>query len=45
MAKQGWLKKAAGEISKLRQGIFGRFGTILTGRWDVPYVLNSTRVD
>jgi hypothetical protein len=45
MAKQGWLKKAVGEISKLRQGIFGRFGTILTGRWDVPYVLNSTRVD
>jgi len=45
MAKQGWLKKAAGEISKLRQGIFGKFGTILTGHWNVPYVLNSTRVD
>lgn len=45
MAKQGWLKKAVGEISKLRQGIFGRFGALLTGRWNVPYVLNSTRVD
>ncbi len=45
MAKANWLKKAVGEISKLRQGLFGRFGTILTGRWDVPYVLNSTRVD
>ncbi len=45
MAKQSWLKKAVGEISKLRQNIFGRFGAILTGRWNVPYVLNSTRVD
>jgi len=45
MAKQGWLKKAVGEISKLRQGIFGRFGALLTGRWNVPYVLNSSRVD
>ena len=45
MAKQGWLKKAVGEISKLRQGIFGRFGALLTGRWSVPYALNSTRVD
>lgn len=45
MAKQSWLKKAAGEISKLRQNIFGAFGTILTGRWNVPYVLNSSRVD
>ena len=45
MAKANWLKKAVGEISKLRQNIFGQFGTILTGRWDVPYVLNSTRVD
>ena len=45
MAKQGWLKKALGEISKLRQGIFGRFGALLTGRWSVPYALNSTRVD
>lgn len=45
MAKQTWLEKAVGEISKLRQNIFGRFGTLLTGRWNVPYVLNSTRVD
>jgi len=45
MARQGWLKKAIGEISKLRQNIFGQFGTILTGRWNVPYVLNSSRVD
>jgi hypothetical protein len=45
MAKQGWLKKAVGEISKLRQGIFGKFGSLITGRWNVPYVLNSTRVD
>ncbi len=45
MARQSWLKKAVGEISKLRQNIFGQFGTIITGRWNVPYVLNSTRVD
>ncbi len=45
MAKQGWLKKAVGEISKLRQSIFGQFGTILAGRWNVPYVLNSSRVE
>lgn len=45
MAKQGWMKKTIGEISKLRQNIFGQFGTILTGRWNVPYVLNSSRVD
>ena len=45
MAKQGWLKKAVGEISKLRQGIFGRFGSLIGGRWNVPYVLNSSRVD
>lgn len=45
MAKQGWLKKAVGEISKLRQGIFGRFGTLIGGSWNVPYVLNSSRVD
>lgn len=45
MAKPKWLNWAVGEISKLRQGLFGQFGTILTGRWDVPYVLNSTRVD
>ncbi len=48
MAKQGWLKKAVGEISKLRQGIFGRFGrfgSLIGGSWNVPYVLNSSRVD
>jgi hypothetical protein len=45
MVRQGWLKKAIGEISKLRQGLFGQFGTILTGRWNVPYVLGSSRVD
>lgn len=45
MAKQGWLKKAVGEISKLRQGLFGKFGSLITGRWNIPYVLNSTRVD
>ena len=45
MAKQGWLKKAVGEISKLRQGVFGRFGSLIGGSWNVPYVLNSTRVD
>ncbi len=45
MAKQGWLKKAVGEISKLRQGIFSKFGTLIGGRWNVPYVLNSNRVD
>jgi len=45
MAKQGWLKKAAGEISKLRQGVFSRFGSLIGGSWNVPYVLNSTRVD
>ncbi len=45
MAKQGWLKKAVGEISKLRQGMFGRFGTLIGGSWNVPYVLNSSRVD
>lgn len=40
-----WLKKAVGEISKLRQGIFGRFGSLIGGRWNVPYVLNSSRVE
>ena len=45
MAKQGWLKKAVGEISKLRQGIFGKFGSLIGGSWNVPYVLNSSRVD
>ena len=45
MAKQGWLKKAVGEISKLRQNIFGQFGSLIGGQWNVPYVLNSSRVD
>ena len=45
MSKQGWLKKAVGEISKLRQGVFGKFGSLIGGHWNVPYVLNSTRVD
>jgi hypothetical protein len=45
MAKQGWLKKAVGEISKLRQGIFGKFGSLIGGSWNVPYVLNSSRVE
>jgi len=45
MAKQGWFKKAVGEISKLRQGIFGKFGSLIGGSWNVPYVLNSSRVD
>lgn len=45
MAKQGWLKKAVGEISKLRQGVFGKFGSLIGGSWNVPYVLNSSRVD
>ena len=45
MAKQGWLKKTVGEISKLRQGIFGKFGSLIGGHWNVPYVLNSSRVD
>lgn len=45
MAKQRWLKKFTGEISKLRQAITGMFGTIVTGQYMVPYALNSTRVN
>ena len=45
MAKQGWFKRAVGEISRLRQGIFGKFGSLIGGSWNVPYVLNSSRVD
>ncbi len=45
MAKPKWLTWAVGEISRLRQNLFGLFGTVLTGRWNVPYVLNSSRVD
>ncbi|MBY9081006.1 phage portal protein [Paenibacillus sp. HN-1] len=42
MAK--WLDKAVGEISKLRQGIAGLFGTI-TGVLGGTYHLDSSRVD
>ena len=45
MAKQRWFKKAVGEISRLRQGVFGKFGSLIGGSWNVPYVLNSSRVD
>lgn len=45
MAKQRWLKKAVGEISKFRQGVFSKFGSLIGGRWNAPYVLNSNRVD
>jgi len=45
MDKQGWLKRAVGEISKLRQNLFGQFGSLIGGSWNVPYVLNSSRVD
>ncbi len=45
MAKPVWMKKAIGEISKLRQGFFGKFGSLIGGSWNVPYVLNSSRVD
>jgi len=41
MAKQGWLKKAIGEISKLRGGIFGFIG----GSSGQAYSLDSSRVD
>lgn len=44
MAKANWLKKAIGEISKLRQPL-GLFGQVIWGRWNVPYVLGSSRVD
>lgn len=40
-----WFNKAIGEISKLRQNIFGQFGTIISGRWNIPYVLSDSRVD
>ncbi|ADQ06497.1 conserved hypothetical protein [Caldicellulosiruptor hydrothermalis 108] len=42
--KTSWLKRAIGEISKLRQNI-GLFGTLIWNRWNAPYVLNSSRVD
>ncbi|NPV30644.1 MAG: phage portal protein [Firmicutes bacterium] len=44
MAKKGWLMRAIGEISKLRQPL-GLFGQVIWGRWNVPYVLGSSRVD
>jgi hypothetical protein len=46
MAKQGWLKKAAGEISKLRQNIFSSLGwRIIGGSYGTSYRLDSSRVD
>lgn len=46
MAKQSWLKKATGEISKLRQNIFNKFGwRIIGGSYGAPYRLGSSRVD
>jgi len=46
MAKQGWLKKAVGEISKLRQNIFSKLGwRIIGGSYGAPYRLDSSRVD
>lgn len=39
--KQGWLKKAIGEMSRLRQHAWGLFGRIIGGRWNAPYVLDS----
>ncbi|MEG3071042.1 MAG: hypothetical protein RQM92_09710 [Candidatus Syntrophopropionicum ammoniitolerans] len=46
MAKQSWLKKATGEISKLRQNIFNKFGwRIIGGSYGRPYRLGSSRVD
>jgi hypothetical protein len=44
--KQSWLKKAVGEISKLRQGIFSNLGwRIIGGSYGAPYRLDSSRVD
>jgi hypothetical protein len=46
MAKQFWLKKAVGEISKLRQNIFSNLGwRIIGGSYGAPYKLDSSRVD
>ena len=45
MARPAWLRKAVGEISKLRQSLFGKFGRIITDFWNAPYVLNSSKVD
>lgn len=47
--KPGWLKQAIGEISKLRQSMFGRFGGVLyggfSGQGSAPYVLSSNKVN
>ena len=44
--KTTWYKKAVGEISRLRQNTFGRFGRIMfSGSASVPYVLSSNKVD
>ncbi|MBO8169335.1 MAG: phage portal protein [Thermoanaerobacteraceae bacterium] len=44
MAK--WLKRAVGEISKLRDNIFNSLGwRIIGGTYGAPYRLNSSRVD
>ena len=44
--KTSWYKRAIGEISKLRQSTFGKFGRILFGgSASVPYVLDSSKVD
>ena len=41
-----WFKKAVGEISKLRQGIFSNLGwRIIGGSYGAPYRLDSSRVD
>ncbi|NMA75628.1 MAG: phage portal protein, partial [Bacteroidales bacterium] len=46
MAKQRWIKKAVGEISKLRQNVFSRLGwRIIGGSYGATYRLDSSRVD
>jgi hypothetical protein len=45
MPRAAWTKRAIGEISKLRLNIFGTFGRILSGHWNAPYVLESSKVD
>ena len=45
MPRATWMKRAIGEISKLRQNLFGTFGRILSGHWNAPYVLGSSKVD
>lgn len=41
MAKASWLKKAVGEMSRMRQAVYGFFG----GSFGVTYKLDSSRVD